>query len=128
MTTAVSDDETERSYAALAGLSALGVGFVLAGLGLLYGLAIDSMQVFTAALIAIFVLLAVSMLIIIRNEPLFSQENAVISVCVFVAMALYLGLSTFTTVPFAVSVGILIVVGAVVPWLVFQYGDSVGSH
>ncbi len=128
MTTAVSDDETERSYAALAGLSALGVGFVLAGLGLLYGLAIDSMQVFTAALIAIFVLLAVSMLIIIRNEPLFSQENAVISVCVFVAMALYLGLNTFTTVPFALSVGVLIAVGAVVPWLVFQYGDSVGSH
>ncbi|AUX09290.1 hypothetical protein AArcSl_1661 [Halalkaliarchaeum desulfuricum] len=119
------DDETDRSPAVLAGLSALGVAFVIAGVGLYYGLAIDSMRVFTAAAAAIFVLLAVSMVIIIRSEPLFSRENAVISVFVFTAMALFFGLSTFTMLPFPVLVGVLIFVGAILPGIVLQYGPSI---
>jgi len=119
------ENETDRSPTVLAGLSALGIAFVIAGMGLFYGLAIDSMRVFNAALVAIFVLLAVSMVIIIRSEPLVSRENAVISVCVFVAMALYLGLSTLTTLSFPVLVGILIFVGTIIPALVLQYGSLI---
>jgi hypothetical protein len=125
MPTTVDNEETDRSRTELAGLAALGLGYVLAGLGLFYGLAIDSMQVFTAALIAILVLLAVSMVIIVRNEPLVSRENVVISVFVFVAMALFLGLSTFTALPYTVLVGILILVGVIIPGLVLQYGPSI---
>lgn len=120
-----STQEIDRSPTVLAGLSALGIAFVIAGLGLFYGLAIDSMRVFNAAAIAIFVLLAVSMGIIIRNEPLVSRENAVISIFVFTAMALYIGLSTFTTLPFTLLVGTLIFVGVILPGLVLQYGSSI---
>jgi len=125
MPSELNDDETGRSPIVLAGLSALGIAFVIAGVGLYYGLAADSMRVFNAAAAAIFVLLAVSMVIIIQSEPLFSRENAVISVFVFTAMALFFGLSTFTTLPFPVLVGALIFVGVILPGLVLQYGPSV---
>ena len=117
--------ETDRSPTVLAGLSALGIAFVIAGVGLFYGLAIDSMRVFNAALVGVFVLLAISMVILIRSEPLVSRENAVISVCVFTAMALYLALSTFTALSFTVLVGVLIFVGAILPGIVIQYGSSI---
>ena len=125
MTASSADTGTERSRTELAGLSALGVAFVIAGLGLFYGLAIDSMQVFSAALIAVFVLLVVSLVVVALSEPVVSRENAVISACVFAAMALYLGLGTFTALPSAVLVGVLIVVGVIVPGLVLQYGSSI---
>ena len=118
---------SDRSLVAVAGLSALGIAYVVAGLGLFYGLAIDSMQVFTAGLIAVLLLLAISMGIIIWNEPLVSRENAVISGCVFTAMAFFLGLSTFTTFPFTVLVGTLIFVGVIVPGFVLQYGPLIGN-
>lgn len=121
------DDETDRSPTELAGLSALGVAFVIAGVGLYYGLAINSMRVFSAAAAAIFVLLAISMVIILWSEPLVSRENAVISGFVFAAMALFFGLSTFTTLPFPVLVGTLIFVGVVLPALVLQYGPSISN-
>lgn len=119
------NENAERSGTEVAGLAILGIGYLIAGLGLFYGLAIDSMQVFNAALIVIFILLAVSMVIIARNEAIVSQENVVISVCVFVAMALFFGLTTFTTLPYTVLVGILIFVGVLVPMLVLQYGSSI---
>ncbi|MDJ1433041.1 hypothetical protein [Halostagnicola sp. A-GB9-2] len=122
MTPIIPGETSERSHAERAGLAILGIAFVLAGLGLFYGLAVDSMQIFNAALIAIFVLLAVSMGILVRSEPIRSQENAVISICVFVAMALYLGLSIVTALPFAVLFGVLVIVGVIVPGLVLQYG------
>jgi len=121
------DDETDRSPTELAGLSALGVAFVIAGVGLYYGLAIDSMRVFSAAAAAIFVLLAISMVIILQSEPLVSRENAVISGFVFAAMALFFGLSTFTMLPFPVLVGTLIFVGVLLPALVLQYGPSISN-
>jgi len=119
------NNETDRSPTELAGLSVLGIAFVITGVGLYYGLAIDSMRMFNAALTAIFVLLAVSMVIILRSEPFFSRENAVISVFVFTAMALFFGLSTFTSLPFPVLVGILIFVGVILSGLVLQYGPSI---
>lgn len=125
MTFDSNETETDRSPAVLAGLSALGIAYVIAGIGLFYGLAIDSVRLFNTALIAIFVLLGFSMILIIRSEPLVSRENAVISICVFTAMALYFGLSTFTTLPFIVVVDILIFVGTILPGLVLQYGPSI---
>jgi hypothetical protein len=114
----------ERSRRELAGLSALGIAYVIAGLGLFYGLAIDSMRVFSVGLVAVFVLLAVSMIVVVRNEPFVSRENVVLSVCIFAAMALYFGLRTFTALPFAVLVGVLVFVGVVLPRLVLQYGST----
>lgn len=122
MSPPVATEASERSRTGIVGLAALGTAFVLAGLGLFYGLAADSMRIFNAALVAILVLLAVSMGILIRNEPFLSRENAVISICVFVAMALYLGLSTVTALPFAVLVGILLVVGVIIPGIVLRSG------
>lgn len=125
METTAQNEGIEQSRTALAGLATLGIAYVLAGLGLFYGLAMDSMQIFNAALLAILLLLAVSMFIIVRNEPFITRENAVISACVFVAVALYLGLSTFTTLPFVVLIGVLLVVGVIVPGLLLQYGPSI---
>ncbi|ELY63636.1 hypothetical protein [Natronobacterium gregoryi] len=122
MKISTSGETSERSPAETAWFALLGIAFVLAGLGLFYGLAVDSMQMISVALITIFVLFAVSMGILIRSEPIRSRENAVIAICVFVAMALYLGLSVFTALPFAVLVGVLFVVGVIVPGLVLQYG------
>ena len=85
------------------------------------------MRVFSAAAAAIFVLLAISMVIILWSEPLVSRENAVISGFVFAAMALFFGLSTFTTLPFPVLVGTLIFVGVVLPALMLQYGPSISN-
>lgn len=98
---------------------------VLAGHGLVYAVVIDSMQVFNAAPIAVFILLAVPVIIIARSEPVVSRENVVISVCVFVAMALFFGLSTFTALPYSVLYGILFIAGVIAPMLVLQYGSSV---
>lgn len=121
MTLDVDSESSERSRTALVGLSALGIGYVVAGLGLFCGLAIDSMQVFNAALVAILLLLAVSMVIIVRNEPLISRENVVISVFVFAGMALHFGLTAFTDLSVGVRVGALVLVGVVAPALFLQY-------
>jgi len=125
METTVDNEDIERSRTTLVGLGALGIAFVFAGLALFYGLATDSMQVFTAALVAVLLLVAASLIVILRTESLISRENAVISVCVIVAMALYLGLSTVTTLPNAVLVGTLIFVGVIVPGLVLQYWSAI---
>ena len=117
----VDPENTQRSRTALVGLSALGIGYVVAGLALFYGLAIDSMQVFNAALVAILLLLAVSMVIILRNEPLISRENVMISVFVFAAMALHFGLTAFTDLSLGVRVGALVFLGVVAPVLFLQY-------
>ncbi|SNR40396.1 hypothetical protein [Halorubrum vacuolatum] len=121
MTTQPSNPSTDRSRTATVALAALGVAYVLAGVGLFYALAIDSMELFNAALIAILVLLAVSMSVLIRTEPVRSRENATIAVCVFLAMGLYLVLWTFTALPFVVLVGVLFVVGVLLPTVVLQY-------
>ena len=124
METTVDAEGTERSRTALAALAALGIAYVIAGLGLFYGLAVDSMPVFTTALTAILVLLAVSM-VVVRNELFVSRENAAISVCIFVAMALFFGSISFTALPVPVRVVVLVFVGAVLPGLDLQYGPSI---
>ena len=53
-----------------------------------------------------------------------SRENAVILGFVVVAMALYFATVEFTDWPFEVAVGILILVGAILPWVVNQGLDG----
>ena len=125
MTAGTSDSSSERTHTELAGHTVLGIACVLAGVGMFYGLVVDSMQIVNGALVAIVVLLAVWLIVFIRTEPVVSGENAVIAICVFTAMGLYLLLGTFTALPFAVLAGVLLGVGVILPGLLLQYSSSI---
>lgn len=102
-------------------ITALGLAYLLVGIGLFYSLATDSIQLFSAVLVGILGLILLSLFIIIRREGLVTAENKVISVFVLLAMGLLFGLYEFTALSSEIVFGIVFVVGVIVPHLLFQY-------
>jgi len=102
-------------------ITALGLAYLLVGVGFFISLATNSIQLFTAVAVGILGLVIVSLVIIIRREGLVTTENKVISVFVLLAMGLLFGLYEFTTLSSEVVFGIVFIVGVIVPHLLLQY-------
>lgn len=102
-------------------VTALGLAYLLVGVGFFYSLTTDSIQLFTAVLVGILGLILVSLVIIIRREGLVTDENKVISMFVLSAMGLLFGLSEFTALSSEIVFGVVFIVGVVVPHLLLQY-------
>lgn len=100
---------------------ALGLGYVLVGIGLFYSLATESTTLFRVVLVAILVLVGVSLYVLYRREGLLTAENGLIGGFVVVAMALLFVLSEFMALPFEVVFGVVFVVGVLVPGAILEY-------
>ena len=102
-------------------VAALGLAYLLVGVGFFYSLTTDSIQLLTAVLVGVLGLIVLSLGIIIRREGLVTAENKVIGVFVLVAMGLLFGLIEYTTLSSEVVFGIVFVIGVIVPHLLLQY-------
>ena len=111
----------DRSVTDKMKITALGLAYLLVGVGFFVSLATDSIQLFTAVAVGILGLIIVSLVIIIRREGLVTAENKVISVFVLLAMGLLFALHEFTTLSSEIVFGIVFIVGVIVPHLLLQY-------
>lgn len=102
---------------------ALGLAYVLVGIGLFYSVATDSTTLFRVVLVAILVLVAVSLYVLYRREGLLTTENGLIGGFMLLAMALLVVLSEFTALPFEVVFGVVFVVGVLVPGAILEYTE-----
>lgn len=95
----------------------LGLGYLVAGFGLFYSLAVDSTDLFLVALVGNLALFIISLGVIVRREGVITAENKLIGTFVLVAMGLLIGLRTLTDLPFEVVIAVVITVGVVAPGL-----------
>ncbi|WP_123533333.1 hypothetical protein [Halosimplex salinum] len=117
------DTGTDQFFDSRAGIAALGAAFLGVGIGLFYSLVTDSMAVFRVVLVAILVLVALSLYILYRREGLLTAENRLVGGFVLLAMALLFGLSELTSLPSEVVMGVVFLVGVIVPGLLLQYTE-----
>lgn len=117
------DASNEPFFDGLLGQSLLGAGYLLVGVGLLYGLLTDWYELLLAVFALTVVLIAVSLYVSVRREGLLTAENRLIGAFVLLAMALFLGLTGYTDLPETVVFGVVFVVGVVVPHVLLEYTD-----
>lgn len=101
--------------------TALGLAYLLVGIGLLASFAVDSTEFFIVVLLAILAVTAVSLLIIIRAEGVVTRDNAVIGGFVLLSLGLLFGFYGYTGLPSEVVFAIVIVVGVLVPNLLLRH-------
>lgn len=101
--------------------TALGLAYLLVGIGLLASFAVDSTEFFIVVLLAILAVTAVSLLIIIRVEGVVTRDNAVIGGFVLLSLGLLFGFYGYTGLPSEVVFAIVIVVGVLVPNLLLRH-------
>jgi len=102
------------------GATALGLAYLLVGIGLLASFAIDSTAFFVGVLGAILAVTAVSLYIILRSEGVVTRDNAVIGGFVLLSLGLLFGLYGYTGLPSEVVFAIVIIVGVLVPHLLLR--------
>ena len=95
----------------------LGLAYVVAGVGLLVALLANSLDLITAVLGALVLLIVLSLGTVLRREGLVTPENKVIGVCVLTALGLLFGLGSFTDLPSELIFGVVFLVGVIVPHL-----------
>lgn len=103
------------------GAVALGVAFLVVGVGLLVSFAIDSTIFFIGVLLSILAVSTVSLSIIVRAEGVVTRANMVIGVFVLLAIGLLLGLSDYTDLSEEIVYAMVIVVGVLVPNLLLEH-------
>lgn len=100
---------------------ALGIAYVVAGVGLMAALLTNSLDLIAVALGSLLLLIVLSLGTIIRREGLLTQENGVIGVCVLAAMGLLFGLTQYTDLSQELIFGLVFLVGVIVPHLLVQH-------
>ncbi|GAA0678585.1 hypothetical protein ACFQDG_05600 [Natronoarchaeum mannanilyticum] len=123
MSDAEAGSNDDRLIGSRAGNAALGIAYLLIGVGLAYSLAVNSIDLFGAVLVGIIGLVALSLAILVRREGLFAPENKLIGIFVLLAMALLFGLSELTELPSEIVFGVVFAVGVVVPHLLLEYTE-----
>jgi hypothetical protein len=103
------------------GATAFGAASLLIGIGLLYSIVTDSIDLLLGVLLATLSLTAISLYIVFRQDGVLTTENSVIGVFVLLALGLFFGLAEYTALPSAVMIGAVIVVGVIVPNLLVNY-------
>lgn len=103
------------------GAAALGLAYVLIGIGLLASFAIGSTEFFISVLLAILSVTVVSLYIIIRSEGVVTRDNTVIGGFVLLSLGLLFGLYGYTDLPSEAVFAIVIVVGVLVPNLLLRH-------
>jgi len=103
------------------GATALGLAYLLVGIGLLASFTIDSTEFFIGVLLAILAVTAVSLYIIIRSEGVVTRENTVIGGFVLLSLGLLFGLYGYTELPPELVFAIVIVVGILLPNLFLRH-------
>jgi len=103
--------------------AALGIAYLLVGIGLAYSLAVNSIGLFAAVLVGVLGLVVLSLAILVRREGLITAENKLIGAFVLLAMALLFGLHELTALPSEIVFGVVFAVGVVVPHLLLDYTD-----
>lgn len=98
----------------------LGLAYVVAGVGLLVALLSDSLELVTAVLGALLLLIVLSLGTIFRREGLVTPENKLIGGFVLVAMGLLFGLNRATDLASELIFGVVLCVGVIVPHLLIQ--------
>lgn len=118
-----SSGESSQFFEGVVWRAVLGIGYVVVGLGLFVSIAIDSIALIAAFLVAILLMIVLSLGIVFKREGLRTPENALITVFVLVAMVLLFGLHELTELSSGIVFGVVIVVGVVVPNLLLKYTD-----
>ncbi|MCU4742885.1 hypothetical protein OB955_18865 [Halobacteria archaeon AArc-m2/3/4] len=103
--------------------AALGLAYVLVGVGMVVSLLLDSIDLFIVFAAGILVLLLISMVVVFVHEGIATPENKLISTFVLLAIGLGIGLSTVTELSFEVLTGVVIVVGIIAPGLLLEFTD-----
>lgn len=106
-----------------ASTAALGVAYLLVGVGLAYSLAANAVGLFVAVLAGVLGLVVVSLAILVRREGLVTAENRLIGAFVLLAMALLFGLHELTALPSEVVFGVVFAVGVGAPHLLLEYTE-----
>lgn len=115
--------DADRFFGGRTGVAALAVAYVGVGVGLVYSLATGSTEAFVAVLGAILALMALSLYVLYRREGLLTAENAVIGVFVLLAVGLLVGLGGATDLPTEIVLGVVLLVGVIVPGMLVEYAD-----
>lgn len=115
VTSPESGTDEDRFFDDTVGPVALGLAYALVGIGLLYSVATGSVESFTAVLVGVLGLVAVSIYIVIERKGVRTAENKAIGIFVLVAMGLLFGLREFTRLSSDVVFGVVFAVGVIVP-------------
>jgi choline-glycine betaine transporter len=103
------------------GATALGLAYLLVGIGLFTAFGIDSTEFFVGVILATLAVVAISLYIIVRAEGIRTRPNAIIGVFVVLSLGLLFGLEDFTDLSAPVVFAIVIVVGVLVPNLLLNH-------
>lgn len=97
------------------GAIALGLSWLIVGLGLLATILTNSVDLFVGVAAVFMALLAISLSLVFRTEGVLTMENLVIAAFVVVSLGFLFGLSQFTDLPSVVVFGVVLVVGVLAP-------------
>ena len=103
---------------------ALGVAYLLVGVGLFVSLATGSSRLFTAVAIGILGLVGVSLAVMVSQEGLLTRENKLIGGFVLAAIALLFGLVGSTDLPEEAIIGVVFLVAVVIPQLLIEHSNA----